>query len=100
MPPKTGCVHTCDKPLPVVLGVRIPKGALWTGEKLLAGIVTAIGTLIVYGIAAFIIIRSSWDSLKKAFGLRFSRAEFDPPPPPPTEAEIQSRTYYPETPMR
>jgi len=59
----------------------------WMGEHIGRGIMTGLGTILVYAIIAFIIIQSTdLDWLRTAFGIRFSNTslvEHTPSTTPP-----------------
>jgi len=50
-------------------------GLSWMGEHVGRGIMTGLGTILVYALVAYIIIQStSFDWLRNAFGMRFSNS--------------------------
>jgi hypothetical protein len=52
-------------------------GLKWIGEHVARGMMTGVGTILVYALFAVIIIRStSFEWLRNAFGIRFSNASF------------------------
>lgn len=52
-------------------------GLSWMGEHIGRGIMTGVGTILVYALVAYIIIQStSFEWLRNAFGIRFSNSTF------------------------
>jgi hypothetical protein len=56
----------------------------FAGSNIGKGMLSAVGTLLVYALVAWLVIRYGWDSLKSALQLRAMAVQAPPSPPPPS----------------